>query len=163
MPSTFRNARAGDVAAIVALYARPHVTGMLHVPDAAVIEAWTSADHTHAFVVERDGAIAAFALVLQHESWLFELAHVVAAQPGTGAGWFAVRESATFAFASHAHRIYLEVIAINARARRVYETVGFALEGTWRHGYRREDGAYLDLCAYGMLATDGRARARVGV
>ncbi len=34
-----------------------------------------------------------------------------------------------------------------------------ALEGTWRDGYRREDGTYADLCAYGLLESDRRTGA----
>ncbi|MGP6157567.1 MAG: GNAT family N-acetyltransferase [Vulcanimicrobiaceae bacterium] len=53
-----------------------------------------------------------------------------------------------------AHKVYLETIASNVPARRLYDNLGFVLEGTWRDGFRGRDGAYHDLCAYGMLARE---------
>ncbi len=38
------------------------------------------------------------------------------------------------------HRVALEVYAFNPRARRVYEKVGFVVEGTMRDALRFDDG-----------------------
>ncbi len=132
---------------------------MIHPPDAAGVATWLDDKRKRALVVERDNAVAAFVLVMLHESWLCEIANLIAAVPRTGAGWFALRETLRYAFdEAKVHRVYLEVIAANAPARRLYETAGLSLEGTWRDGYRREDGTYHDLCAYGLLESEYRTR-----
>jgi RimJ/RimL family protein N-acetyltransferase len=160
MPLTFRTARPADVEAIVDAYARPHAEGMIHRQDAARVASWFDDTRTRTFVVERDAAVAAFVLVILHEPWLCEIANVIATVPRTGAGWFGLRETLRYAFdEAKVHRVYLEVVAVNVPARGLYEAAGLSLEGTWRDGYRREDGRYLDLCAYGILESEYRTRA----
>jgi RimJ/RimL family protein N-acetyltransferase len=159
MPVTFRAARAADVDSIVDSYARPHAEGMIHRQDAARVASWLDDKRTRTFVVERDAAVAAFVLVVMHETWLCEIANVVSTVPRTGAGWFALRETLRYAFdEAKVHRVYLEVVAANVPARALYEAAGLSLEGTWRDGYRREDGTYHDLCAYGILESEYRTR-----
>ena len=51
------------------------------------------------------------------------------------------------------HRVQLEVYAFNPRARRVYEKVGFVLEGTQREALRYADG-WVDCHVMGLLASD---------
>lgn len=53
------------------------------------------------------------------------------------------------------HRIELEVIAGNDRARHVYEKVGFVYEGTKRESLRW-DGSYLDVHVMSLLADEWR-------
>jgi RimJ/RimL family protein N-acetyltransferase len=48
------------------------------------------------------------------------------------------------------HRIELEVYAENARARRVYEKVGFKVEGCRREAHYKR-GAYIDMIVMGLL------------
>lgn len=48
------------------------------------------------------------------------------------------------------HRIELDVFAENTRARRVYEKVGFVVEGTRRQAYYRR-GRYTDVVLMGLL------------
>ncbi|WP_298748387.1 GNAT family N-acetyltransferase [uncultured Serinicoccus sp.] len=55
------------------------------------------------------------------------------------------------------HRVELEVYAFNPRARRVYEKVGFVLEGTKREALRYAD-RWVDCHVMGMLAQDWRRR-----
>ncbi|MBD5607077.1 MAG: GNAT family N-acetyltransferase [Candidatus Eremiobacteraeota bacterium] len=159
MPLTFRSARRDDVPAIVEIYARAHVE-LLHAPSAQQLDEWIRDERSGTFVVESDGRIDGFAFAISHDGWLVEIAQIVAREPGAGIGWFALREAVRHAFeTSRAHRVYVEVVASNARARRLALGAGFALEGTWRDGYRREDGTYADLCAYGLLESDRRTGA----
>ncbi len=52
-------------------------------------------------------------------------------------------------------RIYLEVFAWNDRARSLYESFGFKIEGTYRaHIYR--EGTYHDVAIYGLLEHEFR-------
>lgn len=55
------------------------------------------------------------------------------------------------------HRIELEVYADNHRARRVYEKVGFVVEGVRREAQVR-DGVRVDEVLMGMLESEWRAR-----
>jgi RimJ/RimL family protein N-acetyltransferase len=55
------------------------------------------------------------------------------------------------------HRIQLEVYADNARARRVYEKVGFVVEGVRREVQRR-DGAWADEVIMSILDREWAAR-----
>ena len=59
------------------------------------------------------------------------------------------------------HRVWLRVFADNARARRVYEKVGFRHEGTFREAEYR-NGHYRDVEVYAMLESEWRARGPRG-
>jgi diamine N-acetyltransferase len=78
---------------------------------------------------------------------------LIAATPrGRGYGSFMLAWTLHHVFEElHAHRLYLEVVAHNAVARRLYERHGFVAEGTMRDGFPAANGAYFDLCAYGLL------------
>jgi RimJ/RimL family protein N-acetyltransferase len=58
------------------------------------------------------------------------------------------------------HRLALRVEAFNERARRLYESCGFAHEATLRDA-SFFDGAYHDLLVYSLLSTDRAATANV--
>ena len=71
---------------------------------------------------------------------------------GTEATRLAVRHGLEFC---GLNRIQLEVYAFNPRARRVYEKVGFVLEGTMRQALRFDDG-WVDAHLMAVLAEDWR-------
>lgn len=81
---------------------------------------------------------------------------------GQGYGTEATIAAVEHAFAALGiHRVELEVYAFNPRAQRVYEKVGFVVEGVRRHALRW-DGEWIDAVMMSMLATDprpGRASA----
>lgn len=60
-------------------------------------------------------------------------------------------------FTLNLHRVWLRVFGDHARARRVYEKVGFTLEGRQRDGDFR-DGRYRDVLVYSLLAREWRQR-----
>ncbi len=92
-----------------------------------------------------------------HDGWLVEIHGIVAAKPGTGVGRWALRAALRWAFEDvGAHRVWLEVTADNAPARRLYESVGFTHEGTYRDGFRSGPGEYRDLAHYGILQPEWR-------
>lgn len=74
---------------------------------------------------------------------------------GRGFGTEAIRLIIEHVFATGLHRIELEVYAFNPRARRVYEKVGFIVEGTRRDALRW-DCRWVDAEVMSMLATDPR-------
>ena len=57
------------------------------------------------------------------------------------------------------HRIYLEVLETNERARRLYESLGFVHEGKLRHA-QWKGGRYLDVHVMAILEDEWRAHAR---
>jgi RimJ/RimL family protein N-acetyltransferase len=80
---------------------------------------------------------------------------VVVAEKGVGYGRAAVRAVARLAFEElRAHRLWLDVKAQNARARRLYESEGFMTEGVLRECLARADGGYDSLVVMSLLATD---------
>jgi RimJ/RimL family protein N-acetyltransferase len=110
-------------------------------------------DCEHRIILDRETPVGLWVLHLRDE-WLAEFVRVIAIAPGRGIGTYALRRMIARAFDDlGAHRAYLEVVADNP-ARRLYESEGFILEGTFREGYREAHGVYRDLCAYGMLAAD---------
>lgn len=54
------------------------------------------------------------------------------------------------------HRVGLDVLSINARARSLYESIGFVVEGRRREAYRDGDG-WCDAIVMGMLDEEYRA------
>lgn len=70
---------------------------------------------------------------------------------GKGYGEEATRLLLHFAFAElNLHRVQLTVFRYNERAVRLYERLGFVLEGTYRE-YLHRDGARHDMLLYGLL------------
>jgi ribosomal-protein-alanine N-acetyltransferase len=53
----------------------------------------------------------------------------------------------------HLHRIQLEVLATNPRAKHLYDTLGFKQEGTLRDGQFR-DGNYIEIVIMGLLENE---------
>ncbi|MDZ4768306.1 MAG: GNAT family protein [Chloroflexota bacterium] len=79
-------------------------------------------------------------------------------QQGRGYGTDAVRVILKYAFLEmNLNRVGLEVMAYNDAARRVYEKVGFVLEGTAR-AFVYRDGVYYDMHAMGILRAEWEAR-----
>jgi len=80
----------------------------------------------------------------------------IAGATGRGLGTEATRLAVGHGFESCGlNRIQLEVYAFNPRARRVYEKVGFVLEGTLRQALRFDDG-WVDAHLMAVLAEDWR-------
>jgi RimJ/RimL family protein N-acetyltransferase len=78
---------------------------------------------------------------------------------GRGFGGEAMRLLLWFAFAElNLHRVQLTVFADNARAIRLYESLGFRREGAFRQFLER-DGVRQDMLLYGLLASEWRAGA----
>jgi RimJ/RimL family protein N-acetyltransferase len=81
-------------------------------------------------------------------------------QVGRGLGTAATRLVLEFAFSSlQLHRVELEVYDFNARARRVYEKVGFVVEGLRRDALWW-DGAWHGAVLMAILESDWRAHNR---
>jgi diamine N-acetyltransferase len=157
---SLRAAAPGDAEFVLSLFARDHVRPFAHGP-------LTTDDYVSSLgrpgkenvIVERGGVPFGNLLLGTSQPWLLELQVIAMWENGRGGGRFAMEYVKWLAFDDlGANRIYLEVVAGNARARALYERAGFRAEGLLRQGYRAEDGTYCDLVPYGLLASDPRVR-----
>lgn len=88
------------------------------------------------------------------------LKRIAVAAPGRGTGGSFVGALVRWAFTqTAAHRLWLDVMAHNARARHVYAAHGFVEEGVMRGAYRGADGGRIDLVLMSLLRPDWRQRA----
>jgi RimJ/RimL family protein N-acetyltransferase len=82
-------------------------------------------------------------------------------QPGLGLGRRILGEIQRIAFEElGAHRLFLDVFDDNARARHLYESMGFVIEGAMRDATSR-DGAWHDLLLMSMLEDEYRQRSGI--
>jgi len=99
---------------------------------------------------------------LGEDNRAIELKRIVVASPGQGLGRKILAEVIRIAFEDlQAHRLFLDVFDDNARARHLYESLGFVYEGTMRDAAFR-DGAWHSLHLMSMLEHEYRARKEQG-
>ena len=94
-------------------------------------------------IVESDGRAVGYAILAgikdRHES--VEFRRLVIGEAGRGYGRLALREIKRIAFETlGAHRLWLDVKDFNRRARALYESEGFTVEGVWRECVKTENG-----------------------
>ncbi len=93
---------------------------------------------------------------LGEDSRAIELKRIVVALPGQGLGRRILREVIRTAFEDlQAHRLFLDVYEDNARARHLYASLGFVMEGTMRDAACRE-GCWHNLLLMSMLEEEYR-------
>lgn len=117
-------------------------------------------DARYLVVDQPGGGLAAFAILrgLAETSRAIELKRIVVAVPEKGLGRRILTELIRMAFEElGAHRLFLDVFEDNARARHLYESVGFVFEGTMRHAACRR-GEWCNLRLMSMLADEYAAR-----
>lgn len=156
MDVRFRPMLPDDADTVVALHEAPVREGLFAaVPSAERVRESLAEPAWISRMIDVDGRSVGTIVLAFHADWLVEVRRIIVAEQGRGYGRAAMEWAKHFAFVeSRAHRMYLEVVASNHRARRLYEGAGFVLEGTWREGFRDLDGGYADLCAYGLLRRD---------
>lgn len=82
------------------------------------------------------------------------LKRIIITQKGQGYGWAALKEVQRVAFTEYkAHRLWLDVIETNTRARSLYQTLGFQEEGTLREALLHH-GKHVSLVIMSMLARE---------
>ena len=150
---------AGDAAYVAALHRLPHAAPFLHCPTEMRIAELAGDESVRSrVIVDVAGRPAGFIVMSNQDGWLVQVHGIVSERPRSGAGRWALREALRWAFDEvGAHRVWLEVTAANANARRLYESEGFVHEGTYRDGYRSAPGEYQDLAHYGILRHEWEA------
>lgn len=106
------------------------------------------------FVAENDsGELLGFAILrgLVFGNHSVEIKRIVVRTPGRGLGRQILEELIRIAFEElNAHRLWLDVLEHNARARHLYESLGFVREGVLREAFYR-DGKYNSLILMSLL------------
>ncbi len=119
------------------------------------------------FIVEAGPGTQAVGFVIlqgcrgQHRS--VELKRIVLQTKGQGLGRACVRQLKRIAFRDlRAHRFWLDFKADNQRARALYESEGFVVEGTLREAVSI-DGGYASLLVMSILDAEYAARRAAGL
>ena len=106
------------------------------------------------FVAETEtGSVAGYAILrgLAEAGRSIELKRIVVGTPERGLGRKIITELLRLVFDElHAHRLFLDVFEDNARARHLYESLGFVYEGTMRDAAQR-NGSWCNLLLMSML------------
>jgi len=129
------------------------------------LSALSNPDEDH-LIVLAEGRPVGFALLtdLTGSNRNVEIHTIVISDRGKGFGQAAIRLLLDRAFDVHgAHRVWLDAVGANARARHIYEKAGFTYEGAWREAWRRDDGSYDSLIFLGILDREwAEIRGRAG-
>ena len=111
----------------------------------------------HYFVSETEwNEVQAYAILrgINEPSLAIELKRIVVAVPERGLGRRMLKELMRIAFRElGAHRLFLDVYEDNARARHLYESLGFQYEGLMREAAQREE-HWCNLCLMSMLESE---------
>jgi len=149
-----RPAVPADIPRIVALERTPHGRNFVgQWSEERHLATLTGGDARYFVSETESGELQAYAILrgLSEESGSIELKRVVVSTPERGLGRKILEELISIAFDGfHAHRLFLDVYDDNARARHVYESLGFQYEGVMREAAHR-DGKFFDLHLMSIL------------
>ncbi|NJL45281.1 MAG: GNAT family N-acetyltransferase [Leptolyngbyaceae cyanobacterium SM2_3_12] len=153
----------------------PFVLGAERHPDnRAYIGQWSYERHSAAItapdeahlIIEclEDGHPVGYAILMgltdAHQT--LHLKRIVVTEKGQGYGRLALGQLQHMAFETYqTHRFWLDVKTFNPRARHLYESVGFVLEGCLREALKTPNG-YQSMYLMAMLEAEYRALARPG-
>lgn len=121
----------------------------------------TGGDARYLVCKSGSGGLQAYVILrgLSEDNRAIELKRIVVAAPERGLGRKILTEVIRMAFEElDAHRLFLDVYEDNARARHLYESLGFVYEGALRDAARRGD-AWFDLRLMSMLESEYRRRS----
>jgi L-amino acid N-acyltransferase YncA len=156
-----RSATEADLAALIAL--ERAAEAQLYVgqwSEERHRETMRGSDARYLVMDDADGGLAAYAILrgLGEAGRAIELKRLVVGRPGRGLGRRILNEIQRIAFEEQgAHRLFLDVFDDNSRARHLYESVGFVLEGSMRDAASR-DGEWHDLLLMSLLEDEYRQR-----
>ena len=134
------------------------------------VSPWTEEQHLAALddesaeqiVIEQDGQAVGHVLLngIGRSSMGIELRRIVVREPGQGVGTRALRLVVEHCFEElGTHRVWLDVMPDNERARRAYANAGFREEGVLRDALRRPDGSLVPLVLMAITVAEWRSRS----
>ena len=152
-----RLATPADVPAIIALERTPTASEFVGQWSEERHRATLSGGDARYYVSDTEwGEIQAYAILrgIQEASRAIELKRLVVAVPERGLGRKLLKELMRITFRElGAHRLFLDVYDDNARARHLYESVGFQYEGVMREAAHR-DGHWCNLRLMSILESE---------
>lgn len=163
--ASLRRGGVEDISYIMATERRPGYDLM--------VGRWTEAAHlaalanpAYAYLIGTDGAGQSGGFVifrdLDDPHGNVCLKRIAVEWPGRGLGSTLLRLALCWTFAeTPAHRVWLDVLANNSRARHVYAAAGFVEEGLLRQAYQLPDGGRIDLILMSVLRADWIQQARL--
>lgn len=140
-----------------------------HADNAPYVETWspqrhgqacTDANEGHWIVVDDTGAAVGYTILVgltnPHHAILVQ--RLVITAKGRGYGRATLIQLLHLAFHQYqAHRVWLDVVTTNQRARHLYDSVGFIWEGCLREAVKAPDG-YRSMDVMAMLRSEFLAR-----
>jgi RimJ/RimL family protein N-acetyltransferase len=152
-----RRATLDDIPAILALERTPMAREFVGQWSEERHRTTLSGGDAHYYVSETEwGEVQAYAILrgIQETSRAIELKRIVVAVPERGLGRRVLKELVRIAFRElNAHRLFLDVYDDNARARHLYESLGFQYEGVMREAAQR-DGHWCNLRLMSILESE---------
>jgi diamine N-acetyltransferase len=114
-------------------------------------------DHAYLLGLDKAGGRSAFAIIRDiddaHGNVCLKRIAVTAPGQGVGRGFLTLVIDWVFR-ETRAYRLWLDVLADNARARHLYLSLGFVEEGRLRKAYRLPDESRIDLILMALLQRD---------
>jgi diamine N-acetyltransferase len=151
-----RIATVADIPAIVALEGNPIARQFVGQWSEDRHRATMTGGDARYYVSEMGGSVDAYVILrgLSEDSRSIELKRIVVGVPERGLGRRILTEIMRIAFRElGTHRLFLDVFEDNARARHLYESLGFKYEGVMRESANR-DGRWFDLHLMSMLESE---------
>lgn len=133
-----------DLEFVVRIESEASKAGVVTSQSLAEHEKYLTDEDVRHLIVEADGKAVGYLILagLQDaENETIELRRIVIIEKGKGYGRQALKSAKKMAFEElNAHRLWLDVIDFNERARKLYESENFQVEGVWRDRYKAKDG-----------------------
>lgn len=153
-----RPATTADFPFIWSLAQRPDYAPFITDEDEAALAAYLADPSARLLIAEDDAGVSGSALFCEigNPSGRVELRRLALARAGKGEGAAFVRQLVDYAFLDlGAAKLWLDASGENLRAQKVYERLGFVLEGRLRdHWFRPALGRNVDVMLYGMLRSE---------
>ena len=144
MDLSLRPTTEADLDFVIAVESSAEASAWLTVqPREAHREVIEDPNQEHLVVAGADGERLGYVILtgLTGPNASIEVRRIAVEAPGQGIGREALRLAVDRCFAEHgAHRVWLDVMPGNDRAKRVYTALGFVYEGTMREAIRDGDG-----------------------
>jgi diamine N-acetyltransferase len=156
-PMILRQATPADIPAIVAIERTPFAREFVGQWSEERHRATLTGGDARYYVSETEwGEIQGYVILrgINEDSRAIELKRIVVAVPERGLGRSMLKEVMRIAFRDFgAHRLFLDVFEDNARARHLYESLGFQYEGIMREAAQL-DGHWCNLRLMSILESE---------